>query len=129
MVFTEIADRTIDISPDYIRFNKTTGANLIFNGRIRADENGSKIKGITYEYYHGMAELELSKLANKTLNKYNLNAIVCVHRVGFVPCGESAVYVEINSAHRQESFKAMEWFMDTLKDDIPIWKKIEEDSC
>jgi molybdopterin synthase catalytic subunit len=45
-----------------------------------------------------------------------------LHRVGFVPVGEVAILVEVQSAHRGEAFAVAAQFMDRLKKDVPIWK-------
>ena len=39
------------------------GAELIFNGRVRATENRKNIISLEYEQYEGMAEAELTLLA------------------------------------------------------------------
>ena len=46
-----------------------------------------------------------------------------LHRYGPIPVGESAVVVCVASPHRAEAFDACRWLIDTLKADVPIWKK------
>ena len=47
-------------------------------------------------------------------------AIRVVHRLGEVPRGEAAIYVGIQSKHREEGFRFLQEFMDELKKDVPI---------
>jgi molybdopterin synthase catalytic subunit len=54
--------------------------------------------------------------------KHPCHAIRIVHRLGLVPKGESAIYVGIQSRHRQEGFLLLQEFMDEFKKDVPIWK-------
>ena len=98
------------------------GAEVIFNGRVRNFEKGKKIIALEYEHYEGMAELELKKLADKTVEKFSINDLFCKHRVGKVPIGEASLYISIWSPHRKEALNALEWFIAELKKHVPIWK-------
>ena len=98
------------------------GAELIFQGRVRETEHGRKIVGLEYEYYAAMAEQELRRLADKTIERFGVRDVTCWHRVGLVPVGEVAVRVTIWSVHREESLAAMAWFISEMKRVVPIWK-------
>ncbi len=37
--------------------------------------------------------------------------------------GEASVIIAVSSKHRRESIEAMHLIIDTLKADVPIWKK------
>ena len=84
------------------------GAELIFNGRVRATEHGKNITALEYEQYEGMAETELIQLAEETVGKINV--------------GETSLHVVIWSKHRKEGLEAMTWFITELKKRVPIWK-------
>ena len=45
-----------------------------------------------------------------------------LHRIGKLEIGETAVIVLASSAHRDDSFSAGRWCIDTLKKTVPIWK-------
>jgi molybdopterin synthase catalytic subunit len=98
------------------------GAELIFNGRVRATEHGKSITAIEYEQYEGMAETELTQVANDTYKKFPINDLFCKHRIGEVVVGEASLHVVIWSKHRQEGIDAMSWFIAELKKRVPIWK-------
>jgi molybdopterin synthase catalytic subunit len=100
------------------------GAELIFHGRVRGCEEGKPIKGIFYEHYEGMATKELEKLNQATKEKFPVEAIHCIHRVGFVPNGEVSLRLIIWSRHRKEGLDAMAWYISTMKKEIPIWKNV-----
>ena len=51
-----------------------------------------------------------------------LQLLVCFHRL--VPITEMSVIIAISSAHRQDSLAAVQFFIDTLKATVPIWKKV-----
>ncbi|XP_069959495.1 serine-rich adhesin for platelets isoform X2 [Cherax quadricarinatus] len=44
-------------------------------------------------------------------------------RLGLVPVTESSVIVAVSSEHRRESLNAVSFLIDSLKANIPIWKK------
>ena len=98
------------------------GAELVFNGRVRATEHGENITALEYEQYEGMAETELRNLAENTVKRFPVHDLLCKHRVGKVKVGETSLHVVIWSKHRQEGIDSMSWFIVELKKRIPIWK-------
>ena len=85
------------------------GAELIFQGRVRDQENNQTIVALEYEYYEGMAQAELQKLAEETVERFLVNHIFCVHRVGRVPVGEVSVQIIVWSTHRVEAIESIDW--------------------
>ena len=98
------------------------GAELVFNGRVRDTEHGSKITSLEYEQYDGMAKAELLQLAEKTVKKFPIKDLFCKHRLGKVDIGDTSLHVVIWSKHRKEGLNAMTWFIAELKKNVPIWK-------
>ena len=98
------------------------GSELQFYGRVRKIEKGQVISAIDYEYYQGMAEKELWRLGEKTISKFSISNLNCVHRVGKIPVGEASLKIVIWSKHRRAGLDAMEWFISQMKQDVPIWK-------
>jgi molybdopterin synthase catalytic subunit len=41
-----------------------------------------------------------------------------------VPVGEASIVVRIEAKHRAEAFGMLGEFMDRLKRDVPIWKRV-----
>ena len=98
------------------------GAELIFNGRVRATEHGKNITALEYEQYEGMVETELTQLAEETVGKFPIHDLFCKHRIGKINVGETSLHVVIWSKHRKEGLEAMTWFITELKKRVPIWK-------
>jgi molybdopterin synthase catalytic subunit len=46
-----------------------------------------------------------------------------VHRLGVVLPGEASVAVAVSAPHRAAAFEAARWLIDTLKEEVPIWKQ------
>lgn len=99
------------------------GAVIAFEGVIRPDEQNQPIEAIEYEAYRPMAEEKLRELAQRARERYGLKRIRVTHSEGRVPAGACSFRLEIASAHRAEGLDAMGWFIDTMKRDVPIWKR------
>ena len=98
------------------------GAELVFNGRVRDSEHGHIIVALEYEQYEGMAEAELTRLAEETCQKFPINDLFCKHRMGRVGIGETSLHVSVWAKHRKEAIEAIDWFIFELKKRVPIWK-------
>ncbi len=114
---TEPIPRPVDF-----RYGGNDGALAEFYGIIRQEEAGAQIAGLNYEIYAAMAESEICRILGELSVGFPCRQAVVVHRHGFVPVGEAAIYVGIVSRHRQEAFGLLAAFMDRLKKDVPIWK-------
>ena len=121
MVKTEIVNGPIDFFPSEDN-RQQDGAELVFNGRVRATEHGENITALEYEQYEGMAEAELTQLAEEAMNKFPIHDLFCRHRIGRVDVGETSLHVSIWSKHRREGLDAMDWLISELKKRVPIWK-------
>ena len=121
MVKAEIVNGPIDFFPSEDN-RQQDGAELVFNGRVRAMEHGENITALEYEQYEGMADAELIQLAEEAMNKFPIHDLFCKHRIGKVEVGETSLHVSIWSKHRREGLDAMDFFITELKKRVPIWK-------
>ena len=121
MVIIEIINGPIVPFPSNDDRNQD-GAELVFNGGVRDSEHGKKIVALEYEQYEGMAEAELTRLAEETCQKFPINDLFCKHRMGKVGIGETSLHVSIWARHRKEAIEATDWFIFELKKRVPIWK-------
>src|SRR5258708_9189797 len=46
-----------------------------------------------------------------------------VHRLGYVPVGESSIVIAVSTPHRREAFEACEWILEEVKKKAQIWKR------
>nr|WP_309690939.1 molybdenum cofactor biosynthesis protein MoaE [Armatimonas sp.] len=98
------------------------GAYVQFVGVVRDHSKGRSVTGLEYQVYAPMAVAQLENLVAQVKTRWGL-ACAILHRYGFIPVGETAVVVCVASSHRAEAFEACRWAIDTLKNDVPIWKK------
>ena len=97
------------------------GAVVTFSGICR-DEAGS-LEALELEHYPGMAEAEITRIANQAAARWPLTGLTAVHRHGKIRPGENIVLVVAASKHRRAAFEAAEFLMDYLKSRAPFWKK------
>ncbi|MES2460973.1 MAG: molybdenum cofactor biosynthesis protein MoaE [Armatimonadota bacterium] len=98
------------------------GAYVQFVGVVRSHSRGREVTGLEYQAYVPMAEQQMLRLVGAVREKWGL-ACAILHRMGYIPVGEAAVVICVASSHRAEAFEACRWAIDTLKNDVPIWKK------
>lgn len=103
--------------------NPGGGAVVCFDGIVRPVEDGKFISGLNYQVYELMAQKQLQKLAHQAVTQFHLLAIAIEHSKGFVPSHQCSFRMQVASLHRKEALTAMDWFIDQLKCDVPIWKQ------
>jgi molybdopterin synthase catalytic subunit len=70
-----------------------------------------------------MTESALEDIVRKAGERFDIDAVRIVHRVGRVLPEDPIVLVAVTSAHRGDAFRACEYLMDYLKTKAPFWKK------
>jgi len=99
------------------------GAANYFSGIVRAQEGETTIAAIDYEAFHEMAKHQFNLIFDEIEQKWPIESIRLVHRIGVVKVNESSLWVEIIAPHRGESFEVCQWLIDQMKLKVPIWKK------
>jgi molybdopterin synthase catalytic subunit len=99
------------------------GAVCVFDGIVRDNTRGRKTLHLDYEAYEDMALEQMRGLAAEAVMKFGVRDVALVHRLGRLAVGETSVLVVVASAHRGAAFDACRWLIDTLKKQVPIWKK------
>lgn len=99
------------------------GAVVLFLGTTREFTKGRQTTSLDYECYPRMAEAELAELEAQACAKWPLVHVSIVHRLGRLGLGEASIAIAVSSPHRQAAFEAGKWLIDTIKEDVPIWKQ------
>jgi len=99
------------------------GAIDIFVGTVRDQTKGKKVLQLDFEAYEKMAVSEMAKLAEEAAERWPVKKMAIHHRVGSLSIGETAVIIAVSTPHRNASFEACKFVIDTLKQTVPIWKK------
>jgi MoaE-MoaD fusion protein len=99
------------------------GAIVVFDGIVRNNTRGRKTFYLDYESYEEMALAQMQKLAAEAGERFPIDRVGVVHRLGRLEIGESSIVIVVTSAHRAAAFDACRWLIDTLKRTVPVWKK------
>ena len=70
-----------------------------------------------------MAEAELQRLVDQARSQWEITDVTISHRLGRLEIGEVSVVVAVAAPHRGPALEACRWLIDTLKTEVPIFKK------
>jgi molybdopterin synthase catalytic subunit len=100
------------------------GAVVLFLGTVRDHSEAGSVERIEYEAYEPMAEKRLAQAEREVRRRWPATTGVKIaHRVGNLAVGEVSVAVAVSSPHRAEAFEACRHAIETIKHDVPIWKR------
>jgi molybdopterin synthase catalytic subunit len=126
------------ISPEFIgnsiarhKTKTTIGAHDIFLGQVRADVIDEKtVAGIEYTAYEPMAETKFAEIRERAFKQFELSCMHIYHSLGVVKAGEICLFVFVSAPHRKVTFKALEFVVETLKKEVPVFGRelFEDDS-
>ena len=99
------------------------GGIVIFQGVVRDNARGKRVRYLEYDAYPEMAEQQMATIAAEVERRWHTGNVALVHRIGRLEIGECSVVVVVACPHRGEAFEACRYAIDTLKTTVPIWKK------
>lgn len=100
-----------------------SGGFCVFEGWVRETNEGRQVSGLDYEAYRELAVSEGERIIDEAIARFGVADARCVHRVGSLAVGDTAVWIGVASAHRDEAFRACRYIIDQVKLRLPIWKK------
>lgn len=105
--------------------NNNTGAQVLFIGRVRADEitHQNIVERIEYTSYENMAKEIGVNILQELKTKYHLQSIIIKHSLGDVKVGQVCVIIAVCSSHRKQAFDACAEAINLIKSRLPIWGK------
>jgi molybdopterin synthase catalytic subunit len=99
------------------------GAIVTFIGTTRNNNEGRRVVALDYDAYPEMAEKELARIGDEAKEKWNIQRMAIVHRIGPVQITEPSVVIAVSAAHRADAFEACRFAIEEIKKTVPIWKK------
>lgn len=99
------------------------GAVVTFDGCVRNQSHGRNTRYLEYEAYESMALAKMREIAEEMHERFAIDRVAMVHRLGRLEIGETSVFIAVSSPHRPAVFEACRFAIDTLKKTVPIWKK------
>jgi molybdopterin converting factor subunit 1 len=83
---------------------------------------GRTVSALEYEVHPVMTLGILEEIAAEIRERYGVERLAIVHRVGEVPLGEPSVAIVACAPHRGAAFEAARYAIDETKARAPIWK-------
>ena len=99
------------------------GAVALFIGVVRNGNRGREVLRLEYEAYEEMALPLMEEISAEAARRFPVTDVRIVHRLGRLEIGEASVAVAVSSPHRAQAFAACRFAIDSLKAQVPIWKK------
>jgi molybdopterin synthase catalytic subunit len=100
-----------------------SGAVVLFLGTVREMTEGRRTVALEYEAYPQMAEAKLKELESIARDRWPIDRVAIVHRLGHLELGDISVAVAVSCPHRKQAFEAGQFLIDELKVSVPIWKQ------
>lgn len=119
-----ISDQPLDVTAHLDAVvDAAHGAEAAFIGRVRDHDPDAATAVVALEYSsHPDAEATLRTIAERAIGE--TDAVVAVsHRIGHLGVGDAAVVVAVASAHRAAAFEVCRAIIESIKTDLPIWKR------
>ena len=96
------------------------GAIASFTGLVRSDDGA--VSELWLDHHPTLTEQVITQIAAETEARFDATVHI-THRVGGVAAGEPIVFVAAAARHRRAVFDAVDYMMDRLKTDAPLWKR------
>lgn len=119
-----LSDEPLDVAAHLAAVDDpTAGAVTTFIGRVRDHDPDAATAVVALEYSsHPDAESVLRGIAATAIG--DGGAIVAVsHRTGRLDVGDIAVVIAVASPHRAEAFAVCRDVIETIKRELPVWKR------
>jgi molybdopterin synthase catalytic subunit len=87
-----------------------------------AEHTGHSVSSLEYEAHPVMTLRILEAIASEIADRFGVERLAIVHRMGEVPLGEPSVAVVACAPHRDAAFEAARYAIDQTKARAPIWK-------
>lgn len=119
------ADRYIDLAQalDFVQ-HPDFGGYDVFVGRVRQNNQGRLVTGISYDIFAPLALNHFRELVAETQRRIEPRMrIFLEHAHGRLDVGDIAVVVAVGTPHRDECFRACRHLIEEVKHRSPIWKQ------
>jgi molybdopterin synthase catalytic subunit len=113
---------SVDEVLDRLR-SRGMGALVAFVGVVRDSSGGRAVEGIEIQVYEEMARRQLEEIREEAIAMFGVEEIAVIHRYGSLEISDNIMMIAVGGGHRSEAFDACRWVLETIKENVPIWKK------
>lgn len=103
--------------------SKETGAIVSFMGFVRGKSKDKIVGRFEIQVSEEMAIRRLEKIRAEILQKFNVNQIAIVQRIGSLKVSENVLLIVVGASHRDEAFKACRDVLEQMKKVAKMWEK------
>ena len=103
--------------------DRGAGGVVLFAGTVRDHSAAGQVSGLDYEAWEEMAEARMRAIGEEILQRWPVSKAAILHRTGSLDVGEISVLVCCSAPHRAEAFESARHGIESIKKDVPIWKK------
>ena len=93
------------------------GALSIYLGTVREFPEGV---GLEFKDNNQAAE-KLGEIAKRAVNRFDVEDVAIIHRVGFLGISENILLIAVSASHREPAFDACRSIIDDIKDFHKSW--------
>jgi molybdopterin synthase catalytic subunit len=99
------------------------GTLATFLGDVRDYGAHADVVAFEIEHYADVTERALRHAVAVASTRWDVEAVLLIHRIGTVLPSEPVVLVAVAAKHREAAFSACEFLTDYLKSRAPLWKR------
>ena len=103
----------------FLHEQRAVGAVVSFVGTVR----GGRVEALELDHHSSFTATVIDRIAADARGRFAIADCLVVHRVGRLLPGEPILFVATASAHRRAAFEALDYLMDRLKTEAPLWKR------
>ncbi len=107
---------------DFARAAADAGAIVSFTGVVRSRYGDQAVTSLWLDHHEQLTRAAFAAIDHAARQRFAIDALAIVHRVGSVAPGEPIIFVAAAARHRRAAFDAVDFAMDRLKTDVPLWK-------
>ena len=97
------------------------GAILTYLGTVREFPEGT---GLEFENDKDVIAIQkLGEIREKALDKFDIEDVAIIHRVGFLSVSEKILLIAVSASRREPAFLVVRDIIDGIKDFHKLWKK------
>lgn len=98
------------------------GAVLLFEGLVRAHNQGRVVLKLDYEGYEAMIVRVFERIGAEIEEQWPGTVCAIHHRLGTLVVGDVSIVIATASAHRAAAYAANRYAIERVKQIAPIWK-------